>query len=348
MRILLPLAFLALLAPPAKANDGFGGLSATGLTFGQTDAVAMEEEDLFISVDRVRVSYLFRNITDQDVTGEVIFPLPPISVGAMLMSDWNLSEDRDRADLVNFRAVVDGTEVPVTIDRIAVIEPPWEESRPTSAEYDTPGRNVTAELARFGIPLSPNPDTVFAKLKTMPRNLLLKMADAGLLEIYGDGPEYQPEDLMPAWSIVLRYHWTQTFPAGKALRIDHSYDNLPPGGIFVWQHPPQEDWLQDQRQRYCIDDATSRGIMRRLSADLRDGMVTGMSYNIRYVLRTANSWSGPISRFRLTLDKGSENHVISLCADGIRKAGPTTFVMEKRNFVPEEDLEILLVRGLSN
>ena len=84
MRCLSVLSVLAVViaASPALANDGFGGLAATGLTFAQTDAVAMEREDLFISVDRIAVDYTFRNLTDADVTGEVIFPLPPLPAGA--------------------------------------------------------------------------------------------------------------------------------------------------------------------------------------------------------------------------------------------------------------------------
>ena len=57
-----------ILATPGLANDGFGGLSATGLTFDQTEAVAMEEERLFIGIDTVAVDYVFRNTTDTDVT----------------------------------------------------------------------------------------------------------------------------------------------------------------------------------------------------------------------------------------------------------------------------------------
>ena len=89
-----------------------------------TDAVAMEQEDLFIGIDLISVDYVFRNITAQDVTGEVIFPLPPISLAEMMNSDWNLPDDRGRENLVNFAAEVNGVKIPVKIDRIAVIEPP--------------------------------------------------------------------------------------------------------------------------------------------------------------------------------------------------------------------------------
>ena len=46
----------------------------------------------------------------------------------------NLPEDLTKPDLVDFRAVVDGKPVQVTIDRIAVIEPPYDETRPVSEQ----------------------------------------------------------------------------------------------------------------------------------------------------------------------------------------------------------------------
>ena len=341
MRWLVLVTMLA--APAARANDGFGGLSATGLQFGQTEAVAMEEEDLAISPDRITVAYVFRNRTAAPVTGEVIFPLPPIPLGELMVSDWNLPEDAGRPDLLNFSARVDGRPVPVSIDRIAVIEPDWQEGRPASFHYDTPGRDVTAALAELGLPVTADIGAVEAALATLGPGARAAAEAAGLVEFY-DAGEGLPE-AWPKWSVVIRYHWTQTFPPGAAVRVEHAYDNRPHGGIFHWEHPAREEWMQEIAARYCIDEATSRGIARRLKPPAGDpgGAGYGISYHIAYVLRTANSWAGPIGRFRLTLDKGSEGNIVSLCAEGIRKTGPTTFVMERRDFVPDRDLEILLV-----
>lgn len=72
MRLPRLLSVLLLCPLPVLANDGWGGLDATGLQFGQTEAVEMAEEELYISPTEIRVDYLFRNRTDQDVTGEVI------------------------------------------------------------------------------------------------------------------------------------------------------------------------------------------------------------------------------------------------------------------------------------
>ena len=73
----------------------------------------------------------------------------------------------------------------------------------------------------------------------------------------------------------------------------------------------------------------------------------GTSWHISYVLRTANSWAGPIGKFTLTLDKGDPKNVISLCADGVKKTGPTTFVVEKTDYTPDRDLEVLVVQPMT-
>ncbi len=336
--------WLALTAMPVLANDGFGGIAATGLTFSETEAVAMEEEDLFIGIDRIAVDYVFRNLTDKDVTGEVIFPLPPIPVESDY--DWNLPEDRDRENLVNFTAKVDGAEVQVGIDRIAVIAPAWEEGRPLSEQYDTPGKDVTADLQRLGIPVTLNGEKVEAALLALDEVDREEAIRLGLAQFsFYDGQE----DITPLFSIVLRYHWTQIFPAQKTVRISHEYENRPPGGLFSWSEPPA-DYEKPLVDQYCIDAGTSKAILKALERPSADGEILsgGYVYYLDYVLRTANSWAGPIGKFRLTIDKGAPQNVISLCADGIRKTGATTFVMEKTDYVPDRDLGIMLVTPAGN
>lgn len=343
MRPLPALAALFALSLPAAANDGWGGLSATGLTFGQTDAVALLAEDLFISPEKVSVDYLFRNTTDADVTGEVIFPLPPVPVWSGYEGMMNLPEDLTRDNLVEFTAVVDGRSVAVKIDRIAVLEEPWDENRPPSAQYDNPGRDVTADLERLGLPLTLEVETLRAALMALGPEQRAEATALGLAEyIAADPAAGLPEEVWAAWSIVTRYHWTQTFPAGEEVWVHHDYLNLPPGGLFYWSEPP-EDWQDQLREMYCIDAGTSKAILKALEQPDPESGNYGTAFNISYVLRTANSWAGPIGRFRLTLDKGAVENVISLCAEGVRKTGPTTFVVEKTDYTPEQDLQVLVV-----
>ena len=346
MRLSLVVALLT--TTPVLANDGFGGLSATGLTFGQTEAVAMEEEQLFIGLDRVTVDYVFRNITDRDVTGEVIFPLPPVAVWSGYEGMMNLPEDLSQPDLVGFTATVDGQPVAVTIDRIAVIEDGWDQPNPPTKQYDNPGREVTADLERLGIPLTLDVEAAREALLALPEDKRAEVMALGLAE-YSEGDATQ--DISPEvwgyWSIVTRYHWTQTFPAGKVVRISHSYTNRPPGGLFYWSDPPEE-YQARLAEDYCIDQGTARAIARTLKNPQGEEYGDyGTAYYLSYVLRTANSWAEPIGRFTLTLDKGAPENVISLCAEGVRKTGPTTFVIEKTDYTPDRDLEILVVQPMT-
>lgn len=332
---------LALAAGAAQANDGFGGLTATGLQFGQTEAVAMVSEDLRISPERIEVDYVFRNLTEAPVTGEVIFPLPPIPVGDLKMAMWNLPEDPDAPNLVDFTATVDGRPVPLRIDRRAVLTQPWTEGRPLSADYDTPGHDITDVLASFGLSLTLDPEAATQALLALSPGARAEAVAAGIAE-YQPASDDMAEDAWPMWSIVLRYHWTQTFPPGTEVRVSHSYDNRPSGGLFYWSDPP-EDWLLESYAAYCIDAGTSRAIMKALPKVEETDQVFGQAWNIAYVLRTANTWAGPIGSFRLTIDKGATDRVVSLCAEGIEKTGPTTFVLERRDFTPDRDLDILVV-----
>jgi Domain of unknown function (DUF4424) len=242
-------------------------------------------------------------------------------------------------------ATANGQPVQVTIDKVAVIEEPWEENRPLSHQYDTPGRDVTAELQRFGLPLRLDVMTLRDQLLAMSPKERVATKVAGIADYHeGDPAQNMPPDAYGLWSIVTRYHWTQTFPAGAEERISHSYTNRPPGGLFYWTNPP-EDCQAYVTDQYCIDEGRSKALAKALQKPEGEETGTyGIAYNIFYVLRTANGWAGPIGKFTLTLDKGDPGNVISLCAEGVKKTGPTTFVIEKRNDTSDCDLEVLIVK----
>lgn len=238
-------AALFVAAAHTRANDGFGGIGANGLEFAPNDKVAMVSEDLFISIGKIKVSYVFANTSDEDVTGEIIFLLPPIELQGLQEQDANLPKDRDRENLVNFTVEVDG-------------------------------QSITPDIERRAVRLSPS--------------------------------------------------------AGTQVAIRHQYENYPPGGIWAWEHPvPDYKWNEETARPYCIDEATSKALARCKAAD-----------QIDYILRTANTWKGPIGKFKLATDKGSPCNILSLCATDIEKTGPTTFVIEKTDYTPPEDLSILI------
>lgn len=69
-----------LAAPSVHGNDSTAELGAGGIVFTKSTDVSMDSEDLWISEDRVRVSYVFTNSGPADVKAEVAFPLPPLPI----------------------------------------------------------------------------------------------------------------------------------------------------------------------------------------------------------------------------------------------------------------------------
>ena len=64
---------------------------------------------------------------------------------------------------------------------------------------------------------------------------------------------------------------------------------------------------------------------------------------VHYILKTGANWKGPIGRFVLRIVKDKPAQKSSVCMDGFRKADTRTFVLEKRNFVPTQDLKIAFI-----
>jgi hypothetical protein len=182
-------------------------------------------------------------------------------------------------------------------------------------------------------------------LSKLPQAAKDDLAKLGYANFEDNGTPY------PGWSIIERYHWTQTFPAGKDVKIEHSYDGAFPGGIFIWRDPTDEaDYTNTIIKQYCIDEGTQKAIKAALKkeTDGTDTYYNGMAYYLDYVLTTASTWAGPIGSFKLTIDKGNPKNAISLCIDGIKKTGPTTFVVEKKDFTPASDISILLVPDVAS
>lgn len=356
--LLAAAALAALLVAPAAANDGFAGFTSTGLEFQKTDDIAMQSEDLYISPTDIRVDYVFKNTSSADVSGVVAFPMPPFAVSTFLFSPTQFSaKELDKENPLDFTATVDGQAVAVKADRRAYVPKPIPEPEnpdapyvppPASAEYDDPGIDITEELTAAGIPLSYDPEVLFPILDKLPEDKLKPLIDKGYLgKDDANGPELR---WIPGWAISTRYYWEQTFKAGAETKISHAYKAHPSGGLFYWYDwtKPDENWESDpnadDKAKYCITEAGIAEIHNALPQDPEQGNLRhGTAYTIQYVLTTANTWKGPIGTFKLTLDKKDEKSALAVCMDGIAKTGATTYTVDKQNWSPEKDLEVLVI-----
>jgi len=306
---------------PASANDSTARLDIGGLVLTSSAHLRMAEEDLFLSRDEVRVRYRFENTSDTDITTYVAFPLPPLTIG----DDINYSVDaRDPINFVDFKVTVDGRPVAVR----------------TQARATRFGIDVTDVLNRHDIPITlftvdpDEADVLFQRLNDMPPAERRDLERHGVMDWSSSTGANDKPLATPHWMAEIVFYWEQTFPANATIEVEHSYRPVP-SVFFLGPNNFQDAQFTAQ---YCIDKDFQRAVARKVK-EVRYGMLQG--YELRYVLSTARNWFGPIGKFTLTIDKGSSDHLLSLCVDGIRKTSPTTFVHTAKDFFPEKDLDIL-------
>ncbi len=302
---------------PALANDSTAELGAGGLQLIRNDRVTLLSEDLYISPDQVSVAYRFVNTTDAPATVLVAFPLPPID--AMDPDHMNLVlPEPTRDNFVDFSVTVDGKAITPKINARASVF----------------GVDRTALLRRKGLPLNPLAEGVNRRLNALPAEDLTELARAGLVLIHSGYAN-------SAWRLDVSFYWEQTFPPGKEVLVQHRY--RPVVGYSFFERSDATD--DSNRTRYCIDDAFVRDVGSAVDAlaGRHGNFLEGL--RIRYILTTANNWAAPIKSFRLQVDKNSPDALVSLCDIGTRAfVDPVTFAYTARNFLPDRELEILIVR----
>jgi hypothetical protein len=292
-------------------------LGAGGLVLTESDAVALEREDLTISASEIRVRYAFRNVSGQDVATTVAFPLPDIDLGQLAETPIERA-GADPVNFVDFTVTVDGKPVTPTLQRQAWFK----------------GQDITDELLARNLKLSFFEDGFYDALWALakPERQALHARELVFFE-----EDYH--NLYAQWLLRTAFHWQQVFPANKTVIVEHRYKPVV-GQFFLTKSSLEGDELAS----YCIDDKTRRTIQLRLSArDTQEGEGMLVARAVDYILTTADNWRGPIGKFRLTLDKEDAQRLLSVCLDGLRKTGVKTFTAEFTDYVPKSDLHVLIL-----
>ena len=314
MKRYLILAALAL-AAAAAANDSTAGHDAGGLVLTRSADIDMVSEDLFVSASQIRVRYVFRNRSPRDIRTTVAFPMPDRNLTEAHFSDVAYPED--------FRTSVDGRPVAMAVERKALLG----------------GADRTATLAEFGLIPTSEGDALDA-LPEARRERLVKLGLAAIDE-YDDGKGWE-KHFVPAWTVREAWHWEQVFPAGRDLVVEHSYTPGTGGSVGTGLTLPGFRSSPEGRRtiaEYCIDSAFLAGVDRLA----RRSGGTVPEQRIGYILTTGGNWRSPIGRFRLVVDKGAPDNLVSFCGEGVRKISPTRFETIRTHWRPDRDLQVLIV-----
>ncbi len=312
-------------AGAARANDSTASLDAGGLRLTYNPDIRMESEDLTLSRSSVRVVYRFHNTGTRDISTLVAFPLPDMEIG----EGANYALDgRDPINIMGFEVTVDGRPVKPSVE----------------IKASRFGVDVTELLNRHGIPITMLPAggdraVLDQLLSRLPGEAKAELERYGVIDwntTFGANNVPLPN---PHWDAHITFYWFQTFPAGRTIEVTHAYRPVP-RQFFFGEHDLAS---AEEKKAYCIDQAFARAVQERLQ-HASQRLLFG--YELKYVLTTAGNWMGPIQHFRLTVEKSSPEALVSLCAAGIKRASPTSYVLSQEDYSPSEDLKVLFVEPL--
>lgn len=322
------LALLASLAAfPALANDTTAELKTGGLVFTRSDAIEMTEERLYISPKQVKVDYTFHNTVETEFDTYVAFPMPDIQGSPAANID---AGDTSSDNFLGFTVMQDGKAIKPSLQQRVFV-----------ANID-----MTEVVTAAGIPLNPMNFESRKAIGGLPQATIDDWLERGLImaDIFQDSTA-EKKEYAPLWTLKSTYYWKTSFPPGRDVNVSHSYRPSVGGTVattYLEDNEPKGPRFEEYQKKYCIDDAFVK-LARKSNEDMAAGQSYLVENWISYILTTGSNWYGPIKKFTLIVDKGEQDNFVSFCGEGVKKTGPTTFEMTATDFVPEKDLDILLL-----
>ena len=297
--------WLAMWPVAAFADDSIAELTNRGLQFVHTPDIAMVAEDLNISEKEVRVRFVFRNLTQHDVTLRVAFPLPKVPpwCEGIDVPHWE-----DPKNYVDFATQVDGVRVTTQPEIRAMVGK----------------RNIAKDLLRLHVPLMPHCDAIEEAKPKLDAAALRALVAIGAVDEYSS----------PNWTLQVTHHWLQRFPAGRDLILEHRYKPSVGGSGTGYRGRDDKDWPARKRA-FCVAKAFKGGHV----PDLRAALDT----RIDYILTTGANWAGPIGRFHLVVDTPGPKHILATCFPGLQRTGPTRYEVTLTDYTPKGELRVMFL-----
>ena len=108
----------------------------------------------------------------------------------------------------------------------------------------------------------------------------------------------------------------------------------------------KEPWYEDYKEKYCFDYEFLAAVERARRAVNSKSGAPYSEQRIDYILKTGANWSGPIKEFRLVVDKGEADNLITFCGQNVKKISDTQFELRRVDFTPDGNLSILILKRL--
>jgi hypothetical protein len=323
-----------------SANDTLATLGAGGLVPTKSTEIALESEDLDISLRQVRVRYSFRNTSDHDIDAVVAFPLPDIDGGDLFHVPTAIPFS-DPVNFVDFKVEqlwpAPGSGHASWNRKAIAID--------TEVRAFHDGKDITQKLTQLKLPVSvadPRLDSAIDALSREVREALLKEE---LIGWEGTAGVDKRELYWAGWITRVQFYWKQRFAAKATTVLEQTYVPIVGGGYIVKNEDRTTPGETADLRPFCVRPGQRKSIAELLSrTPAPDGEVALLEREIDYILTTANNWSGPIREFRLSIHTDTPDDILVTCMPGIIQSSPTEYRLTRSNFRPDSELKVMIIQ----
>jgi hypothetical protein len=334
MRYLAIALFAAVTSVPAlAANETALELSTGGLVFVRNENLDMLWEDLAISPSEISIRYRIFNKSENEVPVLIVFPMPDIHVETP--DDSFAVPTDDPVNLLAFSVSVNGEPVSPAVEQRVIAA----------------GLDRTEFLRNLEIPLAPHLASTNQVLDRLPPEKWDDLRRIGLAEVeeYDSGGGMK-KHLAARWTLQTTFFWQQNFAPRVETLIEHRYK--PSLGAFPQTqlgspNEAKEPWYDDYKERYCFNYEFLAALERaRKAAESKFGTPYA-EQRIEFAHKTwANGLGTPVKEFRLTVDKGSPDNLVSFCGEEAKKISETESQVFKSDYRPDGNFGVLFLKKL--
>jgi hypothetical protein len=318
------------MAGHARAAESLSELTLGGLVFAKSPDVpniGVDSEEIVINPAWVTVKYRFTNHAAAPATLTLTFPLPELD-----FSDPDVSFAIPGSDPLNFVGLstrIAGKPGHFALRQVARLD----------------GKDVTATLRQNRLALIPV-GTFQNQLAALPAETVEKLSEAGL--IVQSGNDVQGNALyFPSWTVHTSATRKYTFPPEQPVDVELRYRTsvgTSPDTVLRKALRGQSGLAKEvQRYKadYCVDEGFFNGLDKIASA-AEANTAKVRERRIAYNL-AAGAPASPIKDFRLVVDKGRPDRVVSFCMDNLKKISPTAFEIRATDYMPDHKLKVLMI-----
>src|SRR5262249_40904415 len=131
----------------------------------------------------------------------------------------------------------------------------------------------------------------------------------------------------PGWVVKTSAVRQQVFPPARSVTVEHQYrpstgsspDTILRASLRRSSALSQE--FARYRKEYCIQHSFLAELDKRAGSG-EANTVKLQERRISYVLKTGANWAGPIRSFKLTIDPGGSDRLVSFCPGQLKASSP--------------------------